>query len=556
MRMAAGCGSTIEGFDMSYMNVYRWHPDAEARDLASTADPWRPLSAPFDACTLDFQSRLEAQGAERAGDPESIWELDVEKEVEITAPGIWNAVVYWFELDLDDHTRLVSYPDEARAGTSGARPFAATSYKQAVQYLDELPATLGATLKLRIRQDNAQIIFSSSPPPTRPRQAYLPRWQLDALHDDQRTQAYATAVRRAVASKRADGVQEIMALDIGCGAALQSMLAARAGAHKVVGIEQSMHLCEVGEECAVMNGLLQQCTLLNRDSRRVLSTDSPGVKKGRKPDGNVCELDRQADILIYQIFDSGLLGEGCLHHISMAKMRLLKEDAQILPLGATVFAQPIQMRIAEVQGFDLQSVNRYRWRSGYEGIELGECREQWKALAEPLEVFSFEFGDVEANVAPLAHAVEFDITQDGIFNAIAFWFELQIDEETTLSTSPYGKKGPTWTQAVQYFEELQVARNSALPVTAKHDTYSISFEVDDSQVDRLASRTGVPLYDPVWHATYQRLEQFNSSLIRSTVQNPLEYRSCAETSVAIGARPRDLDLDVQPATDFCMRMMG
>lgn len=36
-----------------------------------------------------------------------------------------------------------------------------------------------------------------------------------------------------------------------------------------------------------------------------------------------------------------------------------------------------------------------------------------------------------------------------MFNAVAMWFELRLDEEATLSTSPYLDKGPTWQQARQ-----------------------------------------------------------------------------------------------------------
>jgi hypothetical protein len=36
--------------------------------------------------------------------------------------------------------------------------------------------------------------------------------------------------------------------------------------------------------------------------------------------------------------------------------------------------------------------------------------------------------------------------QAGVFNAVAMWFELHLDEETSLSTSPYLEKGPTWQQ--------------------------------------------------------------------------------------------------------------
>jgi hypothetical protein len=60
------------------------------------------------------------------------------------------------------------------------------------------------------------------------------------------------------------------------------------------------------------------------------------------------------------VFDSGLIGEGCLHLVTLAKHRLLKPDAVVLPMGATVFAMPIQMRIDQVMGFDLQHANRYQ----------------------------------------------------------------------------------------------------------------------------------------------------------------------------------------------------
>ncbi len=36
--------------------------------------------------------------------------------------------------------------------------------------------------------------------------------------------------------------------------------------------------------------------------------------------------------------------------------------------------------------------------------------------------------------------MQLPIQQSGICNAIAFWFELDLDEETQLSTSPYCKK--------------------------------------------------------------------------------------------------------------------
>jgi 2-polyprenyl-3-methyl-5-hydroxy-6-metoxy-1,4-benzoquinol methylase len=157
--------------------------------------------------------------------------------------------------------------------------------------------------------------YNSSPPQSRPRSAWIPRWHYDMINDASRNDAYERAVRKAVAHTRAAGVTEVrseaaggvayigpqiarlspakagfaagqssftavprpaaqlltlcaarqvMVLDIGAGSGLLGMLAARAGADKVVGIEQSLHMCEVGEECEVMNGFLPKCMMLQR----------------------------------------------------------------------------------------------------------------------------------------------------------------------------------------------------------------------------------------------------------------------------------------------------
>ena len=100
-------------------------------------------------------------------------------------------------------------------------------------------------------------------------------------------------------------------------------------------------------------------------------------------------------------------------------------------------------------------------------MNLSEVKEEWFALAEPVEVFTFDFYDYQArrtgagsrrdprprrpqaNISPLERQIEFPLTKSGVFNAVAFWFELQLDEDTSYSTSPYVEQGKTWQQAVQ-----------------------------------------------------------------------------------------------------------
>ena len=183
-------------------------------------------------------------------------------------------------------------------------------------------------------------------------------------------------------------------------------------------------------------------------------------------------------------------------------------------------------------------------------------------MTEPVEVFTFDFYDWRENLSPLERKLDVPVVEDGVFNGIAFWFELQLDEDNVISTSPFEEKGKTWTQAIQYFEEIkvsvlfacassslvtsllvillqahskgnagmrfatigQVSRGDLLPMTAKHDTYGISFKLDDTQIDRAVASTRVPLWDPVWNVQFQRMEKLNSDFVRSIAQNPMEYR--------------------------------
>merc|ERR1712196_414501 len=106
-------------------------------------------------------------------------------------------------------------------------------------------------------------------------------------------------------------------------------------------------------------------------------------------------------------------------------------------------------------------------------------------------------------------------------------------EENTLSTSPYGSKGRTW--------------QHVLELVAQHDTYGITFTIDDACLDRVRRRSGVPLWDPSWKFVYDQLTAVNSKIVQACAQNPLEYRQLASIAVAFGARPADFGLDPDQA---------
>ena len=536
----------ISGFDLSYLNSYRWHPGHEKinlnRELAQGTESYKRLSDAFDAADVDLQARIDAF-VKTSNDPDKAdlpeWEYEKEMKVETTADGTMNAVTFWMDIKFDESTRLSTWND---------KPSPEGGFDQAVHYVDEAPVRGNQALDLKVLYNKFQVLFDVGHPQNRPRHACISSWHYDMLLDSQRNDTYERAIRNAIESKRAFGEENLLALDVGAGSGLLSMLAARAGADKVVSVEMSQHMCDVGEECIVMNGFANKILFLNRDARRMDVVP--------KPDGTPPDMERKADLLIYEVFDSGLIGEGALHLVASARQKLLQPNATLIPCAASVFCVPISFRKDLVKNFDFQHLNRYSWRPDYVGVELESCPGAWKALSKPVKVFDFDFYQSEENVMPTQKQVEFQLEEDGIVNAFAFWFDLQLDEENHLSTSPYSDKGKTWQQAVQHIEEIRVAKDSKLPVVARHDTYGISFEIDDSKVDRGELSSGVPLWDPAWKVSYDHVKQWNAEIATACAQNPSEYRKIADIAVHIGARPSDYGVPSEEATKFCTRMMS
>jgi predicted RNA methylase len=595
----------VNGFDLSPLDKsYRWYPGDEKIELDKI--PHRGLSKPFLAHSLDLQQRVReiqlrkttafstiktcSKGIEESESEDGeekeeettttdLWEADFEIEVEVTASGKWNAVAFWFELDLDSDFEENSDNNTTTSLSSGTRPFSGNSsssspssppppshfsssygrsWGQAVQYMDPRSILQGNAIKLRIRQDTGQILFSSDPPPCRLHHALAPRWHYDMVLDQLRNDAYDKGIRSAVAKvKQRDSTTTtttslqsppITALDIGAGTGLLSMMAVRAGADEAYAVEVSAHMCDVAEETTIMNGYLGKILVLDRDVRRMDTKP--------KPDGTAPEMQQRADVAVFEIFDSGLIGEGVLHCLTAAKAKLLNSDAVLVPSWATVYAQPIEMRVTSAAGFDVSQANRWRWRSDYEGIELARCKNEWKSLGDAEKVFSFDFFEVEKSMKPEQADLNFEISENGVVNAIAMWFDLHLDEENSLSTSPYAEKGPTWQQAVQWMPEIRVKPGEQLAVTAQHDTFSISYTLPETEISHSSRSTGVPLVDPVWKSAHDTLQQVNSQLVKSCVQNPLEYRVVAQAAVQFASRPHDLGLDAGHAAEYCMKMMG
>jgi tetratricopeptide (TPR) repeat protein len=265
-------------------------------------------------------------------------------------------------------------------------------------------------------------------------------WHFPMLNDARRNAVYRKAIERHVKPG-------MLVLEIGCGAGLLSMLAARAGA-QVVTFEVMPDLAAVAREIVAANGLAERIAVVEKFS----FLGQVGV-----------DLPRPADLLVTEIFDAALLGEEVLRSVRHAREALLQPDARVVPGGARLYAQLVEserlgqrMRVDEVEGFDMSIFNRFAPRRMLvEDMRIVPHR----TLSEPIELFRFDF-DGRIELAGQAHQTV-EITADGQAAGFMIWFELEMDG--------LGKGGPSygsapsdgsshWSQRLQLLERLRPVR--------------------------------------------------------------------------------------------------
>lgn len=290
----------------------------------------------------------------------------------------------------------------------------------------------------------------------------VPRWHFVMMNDRLRNEVYDDAIRRQVARRLAAGTAPLV-LDIGAGSGLLAMMAARAGAAKVVTCEMVVPVAEKAREIIAGNGYADRVTL------HALKSTCLAV-------GN--ELPRRADILVSEILDVGLLGEHVLPTLAHARRNLLAADATIIPARATVWMMPLESKeihelvyadSANSCGFDFEGFNLFA-RIGYEQLTIR--RYAHKALAAPIRVLDFDFAQ---DVPDRTVALEIMPQDDGLIHAWAFWFTLDLDDETRLDIGPYSED-TCWAQAVQVVPAaLAVSRGVPVRVEAIQTQFNISF---------------------------------------------------------------------------------
>ncbi|KAH9721300.1 protein arginine N-methyltransferase 1.6 [Citrus sinensis] len=244
---------------------------------------------------------------------------------------------------------------------------------------------------------------------------------LDMLNDSYRNRAYRLAIDKMV-------TKSCHVLDIGAGTGLLSMMAARAMGSSdsttslntkgmVTACESYLPMVKLMKKVLHVNGMGRNIKVINKRSDEL----EVGV-----------DIDSRADILVSEILDSELLGEGLIPTLQHAHDRLLVENPLTVPCRVTTYGQ----------------------------------------LSEPFKIFEFDFWK-----RPDSHGeaeLQIKSTDDGRVHAVVSWWVLQLDREGTIFYST----APRWISLpIHKSKGMSICKGEELLFHALHTETSVSYEL-------------------------------------------------------------------------------
>lgn len=291
----------------------------------------------------------------------------------------------------------------------------------------------------------------------------VPRWHFAMLNDFERNHAFAAAIERRIRPGS-------HVLDIGSGTGLLAMMAADAGARRVTTCEANPLLAEIARQVIAEHG--------KSDIIKVIAKKSFDLVVGR-------DLAEPADLIISEIIDCGLVGEGLFPTIRHARSSLLAEDGELLPKTARIYGALLEShvvaglnRVSTVGGYDVRRLNVTATR-GHFPVRL----DTWphRILSNSTRIAAFDLR--EDSLADDHKMVPFRVTADGIIHAIVAWFEVDLDEKTTLCNAPHNVSSH-WMQAlVPLREPVPVVVGSTLAVDIHWQGGRLTARLSDGYID-------------------------------------------------------------------------
>ena len=280
-------------------------------------------------------------------------------------------------------------------------------------------------------------------------------WHFAMMSEKRRNDAFEAAIARAVPGKHV--------LDIGTGAGLLAMMAARAGAKSVTTCESVPIIAERAKAVIAANGYA--------DRVRAVAKPSTDLVVGY-------DLPQKADVLITETFSSGLLDEGVLPTVEDAHERLMAPDAVIIPAAACAMgylaggASLAGMLFArEANGFDLSAFNDFA------PALLAVNAVAHEPMSGETELLRFDFAKDRFPAG--GRRLALTATRSGECAGLMLWIRLELDSQTMYENrpSPDGAATGHWDHLMHRFPNLvALEKGDVVEINVRHDRNQINVD--------------------------------------------------------------------------------
>ena len=243
-----------------------------------------------------------------------------------------------------------------------------------------------------------------------------PGYHVRMMNDAGRNAAWDSALRRAIGP-------QTRALEIGAGAGMLALMAARAGAAKVTTCEQQPLLAVLAREIVRHNGYADRVDVVAKPSGEL----AMGV-----------DIEAPADLVFCDIFGDNLLDFSPLVALADVRQRLCRPEARIVPGACAIRVAlahrdryALAGRIEAAAGFDLTPFSNFAPATMPTPVGAPDLA----LLSEPAELFRF---DLAAGEAPRKGRTEVSLVaaEDAVVTGIIHWIRLELDAQTVLEARP------------------------------------------------------------------------------------------------------------------------
>jgi SAM-dependent methyltransferase len=256
---------------------------------------------------------------------------------------------------------------------------------------------------------------------------------------------------------------EHIVLDLGCGSGLLGLMALRAGASKVLFVEEGV-IIEVARQTVTEAGFANKAEFFKANSFEL-------------------ELPERVDVVLcdhvgYFGFDYGIL-----ELLADAKQRFLKPDGVVVPGEIELKLAPVESETCRKlvgQWRDGSVPDEYSWlATAAANTKHGIQFEQEELFAEAETLAALELG---ATAAPyLSWSAEFNCARGGTLDGVAGWFDCRLTDDIHMTNSPTSEEHVDRPQAFFPLDAPVIVKAGdriLVTVMARHKDHVIGWVVD------------------------------------------------------------------------------